>query len=374
MAAAVVFFRRRGRAFPTKNESLSPSEAESVRPGPNASESSAAFQPVREARVEPISLPRTESTPTAIPDAKPVSLKTALGATRQKLFGGIANLFSGGSGSEEIWERLEEALFLSDMGSPTVQRLLQATQDHFSILSPPSNEDMVRGVLRDEILKIFGEVPTAPETTAESKTAQVPEVWLVVGVNGVGKTTTIGKLAAQWASEGHRVLIGAGDTFRAAAESQLAAWAQRAEVEIFTSTQTRDPAAVAFAALQEAKAKGFNKVIIDTAGRLHTAQGLMDELKKIKRVLGNLQQGAPQATVLVVDASQGQNALVQAKQFHQAIELSGVILTKMDGTAKGGVAVGIAEEIKLPIIYIGVGEKVADLRPFAPKEFVEAII
>jgi fused signal recognition particle receptor len=297
-----------------------------------------------------------------------VTLQDALAATRGGFFARLSHLFGGGR-REEIWENLEEALYLSDMGSQTVQRLLSAAQGKFSLLHPPESEDVVRGVLREEMKRIFSEIP------GESKRiGQGPEVWLVVGVNGVGKTTTIGKLAAQWAQAGAKVLVAAGDTFRAAAQSQLRVWTDRAQVEIFELPQTKDPAAVAYSALERALALGFDKVLIDTAGRLHTAVNLMEELKKVKRVLTKLHPDAPQHTVLVLDASQGQNALVQARQFHQAVGLTGVILTKMDGTAKGGVAVGIAEEMKLPIIYLGVGEKVTDLRPFEYQEFVEAII
>ena len=296
-------------------------------------------------------------------------LQTALSKTRNQFFGRISQLFQGTGAQSELWEQLEESLYLSDVGSKTVQRLLNATQEHFSRFNPPKDENVVRDVLRDEMRKIFTE-----SQHASAATSSRPQVWLVVGVNGVGKTTTIGKLAAQWAEEGKKVLVAAGDTFRAAAQSQLRVWTERAQVEIFEAPQTKDPAAVAYSALEKAKAQNVDYLIVDTAGRLHTAQGLMEELKKIKKVLSKLDPSAPQETILVLDASQGQNALVQSRQFHEALSLTGIILTKMDGTAKGGVAVGVAEELKIPIKYIGVGEKVRDLRPFEYTEFVDAII
>ena len=201
-----------------------------------------------------------------------------------------------------------------------------------------------------------------------------PAVWMVVGVNGAGKTTSIGKLAAHLARSGKKVLVAAGDTFRAAAGNQLKVWTERAQVEIFSPDGVKDPSAVAYDAIAKAKAQGYDVVIIDTAGRLHTQANLMEELKKMKRVMGKVIAEAPHETLIVLDANSGQNALLQAKEFHQALILSGVILTKMDGTAKGGVAVGIANELKIPIRLIGVGEKIGDLRPFSSKDFADSIL
>jgi fused signal recognition particle receptor len=195
----------------------------------------------------------------------------------------------------------------------------------------------------------------------------------VVGVNGAGKTTSIGKIAGQLAHSGKRVLVAAGDTFRAAAGNQLKTWTDRAQVEIFSPEGVTDPSAVAFDAVSKGKAQGYDVVIVDTAGRLHTQSNLMEELKKMKRVITKVIPEAPHETLIVLDANSGQNALMQAREFHKALGLTGVVLTKMDGTAKGGVAVGLAHELKIPIRLIGVGEKIGDLRPFSVKEFVESI-
>lgn len=306
--------------------------------------------------------------------ALPVPLNDALQATREGFWGRLRGILGQGLSETEAWESMEEALYLSDVGSRTVQRLLAGTRKHFSRLDASITPARLRDALSVEISEIFAQVP-AP-TAAESH----PEVWLVVGVNGVGKTTTLGKLAHQWASRGESVLVAAGDTFRAAAAEQLSVWADRAaqlgagRVECFSGHGTKDPGAIAYQAMEKAEREGFQRVIVDTAGRLHTAQHLMEELAKVKRVLGQRLAGAPHQTVLILDASQGQNALVQARQFHEALNITGVIFTKLDGTAKGGVALGVVQELQIPILYIGVGEKPEDLRSFQPTEFVAALL
>jgi fused signal recognition particle receptor len=199
-------------------------------------------------------------------------------------------------------------------------------------------------------------------------------VFLIVGVNGAGKTTSIGKLSSQMAQEGKKVVIAAGDTFRAAAGEQLRVWSDRAAVEIYHPEGVTDPSAVAFSAIEHALKVKANAVIIDTAGRLHTQVNLMEELKKVKRVITKKIPTAPHEILIVLDANSGQNALQQAKEFHQALGLTGVVLTKLDGTAKGGVAIGLASELKLPIKFIGIGEKISDLRRFSTTEFVDSII
>ncbi len=219
-----------------------------------------------------------------------------------------------------------------------------------------------------------GVVGLSTHFTSESQTKNKPEVWMIVGVNGAGKTTTIGKMAHKLASSGKTVLVAAGDTFRAAAGEQLRVWSERAKVEIFSPEGVDNPSAIAFDACKQAQAKGFDYLIIDTAGRLHTQKNLMDELKKVKRVVDKSQAGAPHQMLLVLDANAGQNALIQAQEFHAALGVSGVVLTKLDGTAKGGMAVAVAAELGLPIQLIGVGEKQDDLRPFNSQEFVDAII
>jgi fused signal recognition particle receptor len=195
----------------------------------------------------------------------------------------------------------------------------------------------------------------------------------VLGVNGAGKTTTIGKLAQQLTAQGHKVLLGAGDTFRAAAADQLEVWADRAGVPIVTGPDGSDPSSVLFDAVKKAKAEGFDIVLCDTAGRLHTKTNLMEELKKVVRSLGKAAEGAPHEVLLVLDATVGQNAIAQAKQFGEAAALTGIVLTKLDGTAKGGVVLGIVDELKVPVRYIGVGEKIGDLRLFSPAEFTAAL-
>ena len=196
---------------------------------------------------------------------------------------------------------------------------------------------------------------------------------LIIGVNGVGKTTTIGKLAAQVAAEGKKVLLAAGDTFRAAATEQLEEWAKRASTTLVRGQGERDPSSVIFDAIKRAATEGFDVVICDTAGRLHTKAGLMQELKKVRRVVDKASPGAPHETWLVIDSTSGQNAIAQAKIFTEAMAVTGIVLTKLDGTAKGGVILGIGDQLKIPVRYIGIGEKVEDLRPFDPDEFVDAL-
>jgi fused signal recognition particle receptor len=244
-----------------------------------------------------------------------------------------------------------------------------------------SKIETIKSTLREEMLSIFnkslGNLVSESDLLKRlsfSQSESIPSVWMIVGVNGAGKTTSIGKLAHMLAQSQKKVLIAAGDTFRAAAGGQLKVWADRAQVDIFSPEGVTDPSAVAFDALSKAKAGGYDVVIIDTAGRLHTQANLMEEIKKVKRVMQKIVPESPHETLIVLDANQGQNALQQAKEFHQALGLTGVILTKLDGTAKGGVAVGVAYEVDLPIKLIGVGEKIQDLRSFSPEEFVDSIL
>jgi len=324
----------------------------------------------------------------------PASLPTALGKTRASLFGRIQSLF-GAKQTLSVSEReeLEEILYTADLGPKTVQDLL----DHVFEKVKASGETGFEAVRRELHTKI-GEILTAKAVVQLADgddgverlnlfTAK-PAVLMVVGVNGAGKTTTIGKLAAKLAGRGKRVLVAAGDTFRAAAGEQLKTWTDRAAsqnssadsgdtiamVEIFDPPGVTEPSAVAYQALERARASGFDIVIIDTAGRLHTQKNLMEELKKMKRVLTKLDPTAPHETLLVLDANSGQNALIQAKEFHGALVVDGVVLTKLDGSAKGGVAVGITNEVGLPIKLIGVGEKIGDLRPFEASRFVDSIL
>jgi fused signal recognition particle receptor len=301
------------------------------------------------------------------------SLDVALANTRKSLWGRISSLFNGGElqGIDEI----EEILYTSDLGPQAVEKLLESVR---SVLknNQKTDSNSVREALKEEMLSILNQSQLAQGQTLfeDFKFAQPsPSVWMIVGVNGAGKTTTIGKMAAHLAQSGKKVLVAAGDTFRAAAGSQLRVWTERAQVEIFSPEGVSDPSAVAFDAVTMGKARGFDVIIVDTAGRLHTQQNLMEELKKMKRVVQKALPEAPHEILLVLDSNQGQNALQQAKEYHKALQVTGVVLTKLDGSAKGGVAIGLSWEIKIPIKLIGVGEKIGDLRPFSSKEFVDSL-
>jgi fused signal recognition particle receptor len=261
---------------------------------------------------------------------------------------------------DEAWERLEEALIQADVGVRATAELVRRLE------ARPELGDL-GGALAEEIASLLGEPPTFD-------LANKPAVILVVGVNGTGKTTTIGKLAQKLREHGHSVVLGAADTFRAAAEEQLEIWAKRSGADFVGGQRGSDPAAVAFDAISAADARGHDVVVIDTAGRLHTQHNLMQELAKVRRVIGQKLDGAPHETLLVVDATTGQNGLVQARLFGEAVDITGVALTKLDGSARGGIAVAIALELGLPVKLIGVGEKLDDLRPFDPHDFARALV
>jgi fused signal recognition particle receptor len=259
-------------------------------------------------------------------------------------------------GDSLSWERLEEALLQADVGVPATAELVRRLEQRGDI-----------GALADEIAELFGEPPTLD-------VKHVPSVILVVGVNGTGKTTTIGKLASVLAQHGHSVVVAAADTFRAAAEEQLEIWAQRADADFVGSERGGDPAAVAFDAIEAAQARGRDVVLVDTAGRLHTQTNLMEELAKVRRVIERKLEGAPHETLLVVDATTGQNGVQQARLFNEAVGVTGVALTKLDGSAKGGVAIPIAYELGLPVKLVGVGEHLEDLRPFDARDYARALV
>ncbi|MFO1462974.1 MAG: signal recognition particle-docking protein FtsY [bacterium] len=268
---------------------------------------------------------------------------------------------------EGVYSHLEEVLLGADVGVKTTQKLLRYLREDVTS-SGRKDIHLLKGYLRTEILKILNAHPT------ESLLAKKPQVMMMVGVNGVGKTTTIGKLAALYAKNDEKVLLAAADTFRAGAVDQLKVWATRVGANTLAQKEGSDPAAVAYDAVKAGMARDFSRVIIDTAGRLHTKVNLMEELKKVRRVIDKAMPGAPHEIVLVVDATQGQNALNQARDFHAALGLTGIILTKLDGTAKGGIVVGIIDEIGVPIQYVGVGERLEDLKPFFATEFVDALL
>jgi fused signal recognition particle receptor len=266
---------------------------------------------------------------------------------------------------EEALEELETRLLLADVGVDAttwvIERMRQRARTHA--------DDAIE-LLHATLLELLAKVEAPLEIAARRK----PFVLLAVGVNGTGKTTTLGKLAHRLKAEGHSVLLAAGDTFRAAAVEQLEIWGERAAVPVVAQATGADPAAVIHDALQAARARDIDVVLADTAGRLHTSKGLMSELEKIKRVTSRFDPDAPHETLLVLDASQGQNALAQAIQFHERLELTGLAITKLDGTAKGGVLLGIARRLPIPIRYIGVGEAVDDLDTFKAREFVDALL
>ncbi len=325
------------------------------------------------------------------PTHEPKALSSALSNTRGSFFGRLKTMFSATPQltSGEL-DDLEEILYTSDLGPQTVQRLMLAVETKMKS-SGETGFEATRSALRDEMIEIFAGItsPNGAQSTeaAVSRTESYveglqqlniwnrkPAVLMVVGVNGAGKTTTIGKLASRIAQSGRKVLVAAGDTFRAAAGDQLKVWTERARVEIFSPENVTDPSAVAYQAIERGQNEAVDVIIIDTAGRLHTQKNLMEELKKMQRVITKLIPDAPHECLLVLDANSGQNALVQAREFNQALGVTGVVLTKLDGTAKGGVAVGLACELKLPIKLIGVGEGIEDLRQFSSQEFVDSIL
>lgn len=297
-------------------------------------------------------------------------LSERLSKTRTNLTEGIADLFLGKKEiDEEILEELETRLLLADVGINVTEQMLDEIRTQVSRKSL-SNADELFAALKAKMIEIL----TPVEAPLEIPKSDKPYVLLMIGVNGVGKTTTIGKLAKKFQIEGHSVMLAAGDTFRAAAVEQLEVWGERNQIPVISQKEGADPASVVFDAMESSKARNVDILIADTAGRLHTDSGLMQELAKINRVIKRHDESAPHEVMLVVDASTGQNALNQARQFNETIPLSGITFTKMDGTAKGGIIFAIADELKIPVRFIGVGESIDDLRPFDAEEFVEALI
>jgi fused signal recognition particle receptor len=298
------------------------------------------------------------------------TLAAGLSRTRSEGFMARLNgLFGGGPKTidDKVLADLEEVLFTADIGVKTASALVEVARDKAKAKELDS-ADKLKGVIRKEIERIVD-----LKANTSMKGGGPPHVIMVVGVNGAGKTTTIGKLAAKAKAEGKKVVLGAGDTFRAAATEQLDVWAERAGAELVKGKDESDPASVVFEAIKRGIEVGADLVIADTAGRLHTKANLMEELKKVKRVADKALPGAPHEVLLVLDSTMGQNAIAQAKQFHESVGITSIALTKLDGTAKGGVIIGICDELKVPVAWAGVGEQVADLRKFDPKEFVEAL-
>ncbi|ROR34239.1 signal recognition particle-docking protein FtsY [Inmirania thermothiophila] len=292
-------------------------------------------------------------------------LRERLARTRGGLGGGLAALLRGRGVDEEVLEEIEARLLLADVGVTATTELVDALRR-----SRPRSGDEVVAVLRERMLEILAPCARPLEIPDEAH----PFTILTVGVNGVGKTTTIGKLARRLRDEGLGVLLAAGDTFRAAAVEQLQAWGERNGVPVVAQGTGADAASVIHDAMTAAKARGIDVVVADTAGRLHTKHNLMEELRKIRRVMARLDPGAPHEVLLVLDATTGQNALAQARRFHDAVGVTGIALTKLDGTARGGIVLAIARELALPIRFIGIGEGAEDLRPFDAEAFVDAIL
>lgn len=300
-------------------------------------------------------------------------LNEGLEKTKQGFFSKISKAVAGKSTVDiQFLDELEEILISSDVGLPTTIKIIDRLEARVA-KDKYLNANELNQILKDEIGTILAENNTIDLTDFIPNTDKKPYVIMVVGVNGVGKTTTIGKLAYQLKKAGKDVLLGAGDTFRAAAVEQLNLWSERVGVQIVKQAMGSDPAAVAFDTIQSGVAKGVDVIILDTAGRLHNKQGLMDELSKIKKVMSKVIPDAPHEVLLVLDASTGQNALEQAKHFSAATQVTALALTKLDGTAKGGVVLSIADEFKIPIKYIGLGEKMEQLQVFNRQAFIETL-
>jgi fused signal recognition particle receptor len=297
-------------------------------------------------------------------------LKQGLSKTKKSLLGKITEAVGLSKKiDQELLDQLEEILLKGDVGVRATEKIIQDLKNR---VKDEKIEDpqKITEIIKEEILiTLEGSSISTNTLIPDNK----PLIIMIVGVNGTGKTTSIAKLAKKYSDLGKKVLVVACDTFRAGALEQLSIWAQRAGVEIIKSQPNQDPASVAFDAVKSALSRDTDVVIVDTAGRLHTKYNLMEELKKIKRVMGKSLEGAPQEVFLVLDATTGQNGISQAKMFDQAVGLSGIILAKLDGTAKGGIVIAIANELKIPVRYIGIGEKIDDLEEFDPKSFVEAL-
>ena len=296
-------------------------------------------------------------------------LKSGLAKTRSNFAGGFDNIVHGKAKvGPELLEELEETLLIADVGMQTTSFILDDLKREVSQNRIRENKEVLEQ-LKQRMIHVLSQ-NQKPLPYSEHQ----PFVILVVGVNGSGKTTTIGKLARHWKQEGKKILLAAGDTFRAAAIDQLRVWADRSDIPCISQKSGADPSAVAYDAVQAGLARGMDIVLIDTAGRLQTNTNLMEELKKIKRVIGKILPGAPHETLLVLDATIGQNSISQARLFNEALEVDGLVMTKLDGTAKGGVLFNITDDLKLPIRFVGVGEKPEDLQEFNPETFVEALI
>jgi fused signal recognition particle receptor len=350
------------RSKKTPEGETSPAEA-SASPDDAPAEQQSALEPT--AAAEPTAAP-------AVSGREPgffARMRAKLNRGNSWLTYDLANLLPGGKIDEDVLDELETRLIAADVGIETTEKILGGLRKRVQ-RKELGSLDALLAALRASMLEILAPVSQPLVIDAARK----PYVVLVVGVNGSGKTTTIGKLAHRLTREGRKVVLAAGDTFRAAAIEQLQVWGERNGVPVIAQAAGADPAAVAYDALQSAQARGADVLVADTAGRLHTQSNLMDELKKVRRVLGRLDPTAPHEVLLVLDAGQGQNALAQARQFHQAVGVTGLVMTKLDGTAKGGIVLAISDALRLPIRFVGIGETAADFDVFDADEFVDAVL
>lgn len=295
-------------------------------------------------------------------------LKERLGKTRTALAESVKRVFTGRRVDDEVWEELEQVLVEADLGIDTTLAIIDDMK-RVARERGITESDELYTVLKEELITLLCKGDRKLSFNTDSK----PHVTLIAGVNGSGKTTTTGKIAAKLTAEGRKVVLGAADTFRAAAGEQLAIWSERSGAQLVRHAEGADPASVAFDSVEAGIARGADNVLIDTAGRLHTKVNLMEEMKKLQRVVAKRLPGAPHEVLLVLDATTGQNGLQQARVFTEALSVTGIVLTKLDGTAKGGMAVAIQRELGIPIKLIGIGEGVDDLQPFEPREFIEAL-
>jgi fused signal recognition particle receptor len=304
-------------------------------------------------------------------DSSKSLIANSLKSTRGQFWNKLSAVLLSSEDEERALEQVEEILYLSDLGPRVVEHFLTQIRS----LNKAQRKDLnsLKSFIQQEANQILSQV-SIPKNLQHLELKNKPTVILIIGVNGAGKTTTIGKLAKLAVNRGLKVLVAAGDTFRAAAQEQLAVWAERAQVTIFAPEGVKDPGAVAFQAIKKSEAEDYDLVLIDTAGRLHTSHNLMEELKKVHKVIKTANSGAPHEVLLVLDASGGQNAVIQAEQFNQAVPVTGLILTKLDGTAKGGMVLSVVDKLKVPVIWLGVGEKADDLIRFDSEEFSKALV
>jgi fused signal recognition particle receptor len=373
-AVTTVALQRRGGATKVAGEPAAPPAERPSRPlAPPVELPETPTVEELEAMLEAPAPPEAPEAPEAAPELEPATevverprLRDRLGRTRSALAGAFRGL-RGHAVDDDTWDELEEALLMADVGMTTTQRLLDAVRARAKTDAVADADGLV-DLLREEVTALLDD-DADRSLRVDSGT---PNVWMFVGVNGVGKTTTIGKLASQQVDDGHRVVLAAADTFRAAAADQLELWAKRTGGEIVRGQEGADPGSIVFDAMAAATSRGADLVLVDTAGRLHTKVNLMEELKKLRRIVDRT-EGALKEVLLVIDASTGQNGLVQAKQFADAVDVSGIVLTKLDGTAKGGIVLAIQSELGIPVKAVGVGEGIGDLVPFDPDEFASAL-